>query len=299
MLTGNPAYRREDPNVERLLGILNDELRKWKLPLNMDKFISAKTTSRVPEFHAIPKVHKTPWSLRPIVPSHSWVTSRVSEVIDHLCRPLLGKLPWVVNSSKEVINNLRDVWIDSEDIWICTGDVVAFYTNINAQECGKIVAGAWERYLSDSKISKTTISRMIRFVMENNFFSFQGEMWKQLDGLAMGTSCAPILANIYAAFFERKHRLLDEPGVLLYNRYIDDILLIFKGTKTELTHFLNKVKLGRLTVNWDTSFQKGEFLDIEILKLTDLHGPKLATRLFRKEMNKFLYIPWSSAHPLH
>lgn len=265
----------------------------------MERFIEKKSEARIPEFHAIPKVHKTPWTLRPIVPSHSWVTSRVSEVVDHLCRPILAKLPWVVDSSKQVINNLGQIRIESEDVWICTGDVVAFYTNINADACADILAGAWKKYLPDSKIGKKTISQMVHFVMKNNYFAFQGEMWKQVDGLAMGTSCAPLLANIYAAYFERKHRLVGEKGVLLYNRYIDDILLIFQGTRKELTSFLNKVQLGRLTVNWDISSEKGEFLDVELLKNPGLRGPVLDTRLFRKKMNRFLYIPWSSAHPLH
>jgi len=140
---------------------------------------------------------------------------------------------------------------------------------------------------------------MIRFVMENNFFLFQGEIWKQLEGLAMGTSCAPVLANIYAAFYERELRIVHHEGVLSYLRYIDDILLIFEGTEKELTAYLAKVKLGSLTVNWSYSKTKKEFLDIEIMNLPNPLGPRLSTKLFKKEMNKHLYIPWSSAHPLH
>ncbi|OAQ57234.1 reverse transcriptase (RNA-dependent DNA polymerase) domain-containing protein [Pochonia chlamydosporia 170] len=300
MLGSNKAYKiASDLDMEQLLDTLYGQLQRWKLPKNMTRFIREKTASKIPEFHAIPKVHKMPWALRPIVPSHSWVTSRVSEVVDHLCRPILDKLPWVVDSSKKVINNLSKIRIESDNVWICTGDVVAFYTNINARACCKVVCGAWHRYASDSKIPTETISQMIKFVMENNYFSFQDQVWKQLDGLAMGTSCAPLLANIYAAYYERKRQLVYQPGVRLYNRYIDDILVIFEGTRKELMHFLNQVKLGPLTINWDVSLLKKEFLDIEILKSRDQSGPKLVTRLFKKQMNRHLYIPWSSAHPLH
>jgi hypothetical protein len=67
-----------------------------------------------------------------------------------------------------------------------------------------------------------------------------------------------------------------------------------------LTAFQKKVKLGSLVVKWDCSKLKNEFLDIEILRIENRLQPKhLATRLFRKPMNRFLYIPWSSAHPLH
>jgi len=301
MLAHDQTYQKVDQvDTEQLLGTLMGLVQKWKLPANMTRFIREKTESQMPEFHTIPKVHKTPWALRPIVPSHSWVTSRLSEVVDHLCRPILDKLPWVVNSTKQVLNNLSKIRLEpGKDVWICTGDMVAMYTNINAKQCAATVAGAWRHMLPDSKIPDQTIRQMIRFIMENNYFSFQDTKWKQIDGLAMGTSCAPILANIYAAFWERKHNVMRQPGVLLYNRYIDDILCVFQGTRKELMDFLEKIQLGSLTINWSFSSKKKEFLDVEIMTLPTPHGPTLATRLFKKLMNRHLYIPWSSAHPLH
>jgi hypothetical protein len=135
--------------------------------------------------------------------------------------------------------------------------------------------------------------------MENNYFEFQDQFWKQEGGLAMGTSSAPVLANIYAAFYERNLRVTKQKGVLLYNRYIDDILCIFQGTQKELVDYLSSIELGPLTINWSYSKTKKEFLDIEIMRIRDITGVRLGTRLFKKAMNKHLYIPWSSAHPLH
>jgi hypothetical protein len=89
-------------------------------------------------------------------------------------------------------------------------------------------------------------------------------------------------------------------GVQLYNRYIDDILCLFYGSEANLIEFQKNVKLGSLTIKWDCSKEKNEFLDIEVLKRRNhLQPTRLVTRLFRKPMNRFLYIPWSSAHPLH
>lgn len=297
---GDTYVRVSNLDTNKILQSLDRLLDKWELPRNMDKFIRHKTQSSIPNFHAIPKVHKTPWTLRPIVPSHSWVTSRVSEVVDHLCRPILAKLPWVVNSTKQVINNFRKIKTDSdEEIWICTGDVAAFYTNIDSKQSAKVTRGAFQLYCPESKIDGTVIAQMIRFIMENNYFEFSGEHWKQEGGLAMGTSCAPVLANIYAGFYERKLRVTRQSGVLLYNRYIDDILCIFQGTRKELIDYLQTIELGPLTINWSYSRTKKEFLDIEIMRIRDTNGFHLDTRLFKKAMNKHLYIPWSSAHPSH
>ena len=68
---------------------------------------------------------------------------------------------------------------------------------------------------------------MIRFVIENNYFSFQDQLYQQLEGLAIGTASAPVLANIYARYFERHKKIPFQEGVLKYMRYIDDVLMVF------------------------------------------------------------------------
>jgi hypothetical protein len=140
-------------------------------------------------------------------------------------------MPWVVGSTKQVIQQLEEVRTDREDVWLCTGDVVAFYTNIDAKQCAKVVQGAWKHYNSQSKIHGRFIAQMIRFVMENNYFSFQDEWYQQLEGLAMGTASAPVLANIYAGYLERQEKIPFQKGVLKYMRYIDDVLIVFQGTE--------------------------------------------------------------------
>ena len=47
----------------------------------------------IPEFKGLPKVHKSPRTLRPIVPSHSWINSTVSKVADYLLQPMLELYP--------------------------------------------------------------------------------------------------------------------------------------------------------------------------------------------------------------
>lgn len=301
MLADTNTYRPEfnlDPKLLR--DKLNDEVLSWKLPPSMDKYITQKTLTEIPEFHAIPKVHKTPWTIRPIVPSHSWVTSTTSTVLDHLCQPLLKHMPWIVASSKEVINHIEKTRIKSTaPVWIMTGDVVSFYSNIPPRSCAKITAGLWKEHCSDSTITPHTIRRMCRFIMENNYLSYRGQKFHQINGLAMGTACAPVLANLYAGFYEKRHKIPGQKGVLLYNRYIDDILCLFQGTEEEAVRFCEKVRLGPLSITWSCSILRNEFLDIEIIKSQDRAVRVVDTRLFRKKMNRHLYIPWSSAHPLH
>lgn len=292
------------PNVskERLINALRQKTYSWDLPPKMGKYIVTKmaTNQDVPEFHCIPKVHKTPWTLRPIVPSHSWITTATSEVLDYLCQPILEKWPWIVSSSKEVINQLEDLRTPSTDpIWILTGDVTAFYTNIPPKKCASIIATIWKNMCRESAITYKTIAEMVKFVMDNNYFAYRGQTFHQVKGLAMGTACAPVVANLYAGYFERRGRIPFQDGVLLYNRYIDDILCVFQGTHEEAIAFTERVKLGPLRIVWSVSPSRNEFLDIDIIREPGNVLPVVHTKLFRKTMNRHLYIPWSSAHPSH
>lgn len=280
--------------VEKLMKLV----KKWHLPPNMTKYITHRTKTEVPHFHAIPKVHKTPWALRPIVPSHSWVTSCVSTVLDHLLQPILKQIPWIVSSSKEVIVKLQEVKLNpGEPLWILTGDVVSFYTNIPIDECARILQGAWMHFVGDSSIDGKTILSMVRFIMENNYLEYQGAKFRQVNGLAMGTSSAPVIANIYAARHETALKLSQNPKVRFYGRYIDDCLCLFQGTREEVQEFCDNFRIGPLDVTWSISDVRDSFLDIELIKGAWPDTCAVHTRLFRKHLNKHLYIPWSSAHP--
>ena len=80
-----------------------------KLPEVYLKYIKAKTKAKFPHFYVISKVHKNPLAFLPILPSHSWVTLRLLEVLDNLLCPLLKKFRWVIDCTKKFICRLEAV----------------------------------------------------------------------------------------------------------------------------------------------------------------------------------------------
>ena len=58
-------------------------------------------------------------------------------------------------------------------------------------------------------------------------FSFNDVMYRQVDGVAMGSPLGPILANIFVGFNEMKlFNKVNRP--LMYYRYVDDTFAVFK-----------------------------------------------------------------------
>ena len=68
----------------------------------------------------------------------------------------------------------------------------------------------------------------------------------------MGTICAPSYANIFMDHFERKYICsLIEGKSLTYFRYIDDIFLIWTGTKNELDQFFKDLNKKHPSIKFD------------------------------------------------
>jgi hypothetical protein len=277
---------------------------------DISEFLLASTEDQsIPEFHAIPKVHKPVWKLRPIVPSHSWVTRRASEVCDFTLRSFHRReFPWIVDSTREVLAHVTGKTITrSDSIWIVTGDVESFYTNVNTAETVELIHTALSGLDSSHGIDHHYIRHLLDVVMLCNCFGFNDEFYHQINGVAMGTSCAPAFANVALGFKEQFIESIAkaagdvQDGLILYNRYIDDILIIFQGSRTALRSCLDNIssRLQPFKISWEihSSREPASFLDVEFFFDQGFGPVGIQSRVYRKRMNQHQYIPWSSAHP--
>lgn len=280
-------------NLEEIGEDLNHIMNTFTFSKEVKKYI-ATTTADLPRFHVIPKVHKTPWASRPIVPSHSWATSRCSEVVDYYLQKFTRKVPWILDSTKSFIQKIKGVQQTNDKMWVVTGDVKAMYTNIPVTGAKKVNFEALKK-VDTEEDQVEGLGAMLFYVLDNNFFKFQDKTFKQKNGIAMGTACAPAVANIYASFYENDFiKYWSERGLSLFCRYIDDIFIVFQGLQAELQECLDQFHIPGLEIDWNISTTKATFLDVQV----SVTPKGLETTLFRKELNKYMYIPFSSAHPM-
>ena len=107
-------------------------------------------------------------------------------------------------------------------------------------------------------------------IMSINSPYFYGINYLQKKGCTMGTKCAPSYANIFMGWFEEKFIF-----PLLTNlsdfclRFIDDILLIWNGTKTEFDNFLIKINECHPSIKFEYEMSKIEinFLGTTVFKV--------------------------------
>ena len=101
-------------------------------------------------------------------------------------------------------------------------------------------------------------------------------------GCAMGTICAPSYVNIFMAKFEAKHiyPYIKEKS-LLYLRYIDDIFIMWKGTKAELMTFIKQLNEKHETIKFHFRISPRKIASFDAMLYKD-ENSNIQTTLYRK-----------------
>jgi hypothetical protein len=97
------------------------------------------------------------------------------------------------------------------------------YTNILKTDTINIINNILQ---DNQKTNRSTQKKYIlQTVMEQNYFEFDQQYYKQTDGLALGAPTSPVLAKTYVQYMEHKqiYPIQIEQQIIAYFWYIDDI----------------------------------------------------------------------------
>ena len=187
-----------------------------------------------------------------------------------------------------------------------TIDVTALYTNIPTfgQDGGiEAFKEALNKRSADlkGKIPTDYLIELLGLVLEGNIFEFNGYLWQQKIGTAMGTKVAPTYACLFMGSLENKIlQAWKGPAPYLWRRYIDDIFFIWRASVEDLEAFIKFINdqhpYIKFTATYDNTTKTIPFLDMSVSINDD---GLLETDLFRKETAKVQYLLTSSCHPGH
>ena len=97
-------------------------------------------------------------------------------------------------------------------------------------------------------------------------FVYNGKLFKQIDGVAMGSPLGPTSASFFLANLENK--LLNKTNGFyskIYLRYVDDVFAIFDDNLS-ITKFLNLLNKQHSNIQFtmEKSMQALSFLDVHV-----------------------------------
>jgi hypothetical protein len=249
----------------------------------------------IPRFYGIPKIHKTPVKMRPIIPCHGAIQNPAAKYVSKVLKPLVAAQPYVLKGSKDLANRLANLKPSNKKCFLVTGDVVAMYPSIPVNDCLTRVCAAYYRQDGITTPHKALFRKCIRLACLNLICDFQSKSYRSRRGLAMGVACSPDLANLYAA--EDENAIVPKiKEFLFYGRFIDDCFAVVEASSQEDAIVIaSKVKFRGLEIEWSASEWNIPFLDL--LMIIDPETNRVEHKPYRKSRNHLERIPWASHHP--
>ena len=87
------------------------------------------------------------------------------------------------------------------------------------------------------------MKNFLKMALQNNFFNFDGKIYKQTDGVVMGSPLGSSLANGFLCIHEQIwfNKCPDDFKPVYYRRYVDDIFALFCSLDhlEKFTNYLN------------------------------------------------------------
>ena len=138
---------------------------------------------------------------------------------------------------------------------------------------------------------ESDLTTLLQLATKDQLFQFEGNLYQQIDGVAMGSPLGPLMANAFLCSLEEK---LERENKLpnLYKRYVDDTFTAMPD-KADAESFLSTLNACHPSISFTmelASNNKLPFLGMEITK----NGCQLSTSVYRKPTNTGLLLHFHS-----
>jgi hypothetical protein len=138
-----------------------------------------------PNLHATLKPQKQNTPIRPII---NWKNAPAYELAKQMSKILHNHLhlpnTYNVRNSMHLIADLQAIEINKE-MRLCSFDIENMYTNIPKNSSINIINNTLENNKETEKNIQKEITHIVKTVIEQNYFQFDQEYYKQTDELAM------------------------------------------------------------------------------------------------------------------
>ena len=245
--------------------------------------------------YGLPKVHKTEVPLRPILAAYNSPNFSLAKFLVPLLSNLTNNQYTLPNSSKFIPEILQQ----HSNTFMVSFDVQSLFTNVPLSETIDIIINKLfpTQTTLFNGFNACSFRKLLELAVIDTHFIFNGDVYKQIDGMAMGSPLGPTFANIFMCYLEEQF-LNDCPvsfKPLFYRRYVDDTFLLFKEDRHSamFLDFINSIHPNiKFTMETESNNQLS-FLDILVSRCDN----KFVTGIFRKKtftglgLNYFSFCP--------
>jgi hypothetical protein len=251
-----------------------------------------------PNIRALIKLHKPNAPIRPIVNWQHAPAYKLARYISEKLKAIL-ELPYTFNvrNSQQLINDLRNNTEYTQNLRLASFDITNMYTNIPTKKIMPIISQICKLHNTPKEVKKE-ITKIVNTVLKQNYFNFDNHTFKQIDGLAMGAPTSALFSEIYIQKIEHTKiiKILVENNICNYLRYVDDIILVYDVTATDIMTVLNQFNSITTNLQFTVELEANKqlnFLDLTIRRQQENFG----FNIYRKPTTTDHIIPDDSCHP--
>ena len=223
-----------------------------------------------------------------------------SRLLANTLKPMLKNVPAHSENSLELIRCIQagDLTTNKALPHPCSLDVVSLYTTIPIQEA---ITNATDRMINPVlHLSRQDVSDLLQVMLNNMYFSFRDQVFRQREGVPMGSSISGILAILFMDKLETialSSHLMISP----YKRYVDDIYLQTTNKETA-DHFHDVINSAHPNLKFEIEKPKVTSSDMSLslrdFKVTISKGGSSSFEFYKKPAKKALFVHHQSAMPI-
>ena len=179
-----------------------------------------------------------------------------------------------MTNSTHFVSTVSNKMILDNEIMV-SFDVESRFTNVPIDAA---VQAALQKLEDDPSLADRTtltpvqIADLLTFILRSTYFQYNGSIYEQKDGAAMGSPVSAVIANLYMESFEEQAITTSSYEPRIWKRYVDNTFTILDRENVDdfLQHLNNQQPSIRFTMKTEND-NKLAFLDTAVLREPD--GP--------------------------
>lgn len=230
--------------------------------------------------YGLPKIHKPGVPLRPILAAYNSPNFAIAKFLVPLLSSLSHNQYTLRNSSQFI----PEVMQQNSHSYMVSFDVQSLFTNVPLLETIDIIMKRLFPTLDTifNNFDADNFRKLLELAVIDTHFIFNDKVFKQTDGMAMGSPLGPTFANIFMCNLEELifDGCPESFRPTFYKRYVDDTFLLFRDPShaSSFLDFINNFH-PNIKFTMDTEADnKIAFLDILVTRSNN----KFTTGIFRK-----------------
>ena len=204
------------------------------------------------------------------------------QLAKYLCTLLQPHLPsiYTISDSFSLVQELKT--IDTSNKFMVSFDVVSLLTNVPLKESIDLAVSYILEGNKNLKLSKTDLTKLFSIATSQTHFLFDGKVYDQIDGVAMGSPLAPVLANLFLGHYENIWLTKYQgPTVHFYRRYVDDTFCLF-NTEHDAISFFDFINSQHPSIKFTVEKETNKVLAFLDICINNKDPSSLLTSVHRK-----------------